>query len=79
MDNSWIGYFIPIVAIAGGITFVIFSQYFSMKRDVAQAGNSPELIAALAESHDVNTKLLARLDSIDARLGAIERTLHEVG
>jgi hypothetical protein len=78
MEYGW-AYLIPVVAIAGGITFAIFNQYFKTRRRIAETEGSPELKAALTKSNELNTKLLEGLTAVDARLGAIERTLNEVG
>ena len=72
-------YLIPIVAIIGGITYAIFNQYFKTRRHVAEAEGSPALRAALAKSNETNAALLEKLTAVDSRLGAIERTLSEVG
>jgi len=78
MENGW-AYLIPIVAIIGGITAAIFNQYFKTRRRVAETEGSPALREALVQSNDINARLLDRLNTMDARLGAIERTLSEVG
>ena len=72
-------YLIPIVAIIGGITYAIFDQYFKTRRRLAESEGSPALTEALAASNQVNAALLEKLTAMDARLGAIERTLSEVG
>lgn len=78
MENGW-AYLLPAVAIAGGITFVIFNQYFKTRRRLAETESIPELKAALTQSNELNAKLVERLTAVDTRLGAIERTLNEVG
>lgn len=78
MDSGWVVYLIPIVAIIGGITAAICSQHFSTKRKIAEAEGSPRLQAALETSAASNAELLARLGTIEARLGAIEKTLNDV-
>ncbi|KFF59616.1 hypothetical protein JF66_10025 [Cryobacterium sp. MLB-32] len=72
-------YWIPIVAIIGGITYSIFDQYFKLRRRQAEASSGGEVRAALAASNDLNTQLLTRLEGLDTRLARIERTLIEVG
>jgi len=68
-------YLIPIIAIIAGITYAIFDLYFKSKRYAFESQNSPALSAALAASNQTNASLLEKLAAIDARLGAIERTL----
>ena len=72
-------YLIPIVAIVGGITYAIFGQYFKSRRHAVSAEGSPALREALAASTASNAALLEKLTALDTRLGAIERTLNEVG
>ncbi|KGJ78573.1 hypothetical protein GY21_06510 [Cryobacterium roopkundense] len=72
-------YWIPIVAIIGGITYSIFDQYFKLRRRQADASGGVELRDALAASAALNAQLLSRLDAMDTRLASIERTLIEVG
>jgi hypothetical protein len=78
MDFDY-AYLIPIVAIIGGITYAIFDQYFKTRRRLAESDASPALTEALAASNQVNAALLEKITAMDARLGAIERTLSEVG
>jgi hypothetical protein len=78
MDNAF-AYLIPIVAIAGGITYAIFDRYYKAKRDIATAGASPEVAAALRTSNELNATLVGKLTAIETRLSAIEKTLNEVG
>lgn len=72
-------FLVPIVAIIGGITYSIFNQYFKTRRHVAEAEGSPALREALVKSNETNAALLEKLTALDSRLGAIERTLSEVG
>ncbi|WP_104139840.1 MULTISPECIES: hypothetical protein [unclassified Cryobacterium] len=78
MDYAF-AFLVPIVAIIGGITYSIFNQYFKTRRHVAEAEGSPALREALARSNEINAALLEKLTAMDSRLGAIERTLSEVG
>lgn len=77
MEYGW-AYLIPVVAIAGGITFAIFNQYFKTKRKIAETEGSPALREALERSNETNSAVLAKLNSLDARVSVIEKTLSEV-
>ncbi|MCU1508972.1 MAG: hypothetical protein JWQ12_1237 [Glaciihabitans sp.] len=77
MQYGWT-YLVPVVAVAGGITLAIFSQYFRTKRSIAEAEGSPSLREALRVSNETSAELLGKLNSVDARLSAIEKTLNEV-
>lgn len=77
MDSNWY-YLIPIVAIAGGITYAILNSYWKSKSGHAAASVNPDLAAALAENAAVNKALLEKLDSIDSRLSAVEKTLTDI-
>lgn len=77
MDTfNWV-YSIPLVAIIGGITIGIFAIYFKTKRDIA-AGPGTDAVRALQENTQINRQLLARLDSLDARIAAIEDKVSRV-
>ncbi|MGW9630995.1 hypothetical protein ACWGST_09850 [Agromyces sp. NPDC055520] len=39
---------------------------------------NPELTKAIEQSTAINEKLLAKLDTIDERLGAVEKTLKDI-
>lgn len=42
------------------------------------AGRNSKLSEALEQNTAVNEKLIARLDTIDDRLGAVEKTLNDI-
>ena len=67
---------IPVVAIAGGITYVILLAYFKSKSKWATS--SPELQAALEANTAASRAILERLDSIESRLGTVEKTLTDI-
>jgi len=71
MENLY--YLIPVVAIVGGITYAILSQYWKRR-----SNTDPRLESALEASVTANREVLARLDSIETRLGAIEKTLNDI-
>jgi len=60
---------IVIVAIAAGVIITVTNSL---------VGGKSELTAALKQNAEVNAKLLARLDGIDDRLGAVEKTLNDI-
>lgn len=75
MDFYWL---IPVVAIAGGITYAILNSYWKSGARGNAAATDPGLSAALAENAAVNKAILDKLGSIDARLGAVEKTLTDI-
>lgn len=75
MDFYWL---IPVIAVAGGITYAILNSYWKSDAHRNGATADPGLAAALAENAAVNKALLEKLDSIDARLGAVEKTLTDI-
>jgi hypothetical protein len=75
MDFYWL---IPVVAIGGGITYAILNAYWKSGAFSNAATADPGLAAALAENAAVNKALLEKLDSIDARLGTVEKTLTDI-
>lgn len=70
MEYGW-GYLIPAIAVAGGITYAILNKYWKTK---AQLG-SPALIE---QNIETNRAVLAKLDSIESRLGVVEKTLTDI-
>ncbi|MET4782612.1 hypothetical protein [Glaciihabitans sp. UYNi722] len=76
MDAGAVATLIPVVAIAGGITYAILSTYWKSKEKVA--GSSPDLRAALDANTAASRAILERLDSIEARLGTVEKTLTDI-
>ncbi|TFB51245.1 hypothetical protein [Cryobacterium tagatosivorans] len=74
--DYWV-YAIPLAAIIGGITVAIFAMYFKTKKDIAMA-TGPGATRAAEDSAEVNRQVLARLDSLDARLAAIESKVTRV-
>lgn len=77
MEYGW-AYLIPIIAIIGGITYAIFDKYFKTKRAIAEVSGSGVALKAVEENAQVNRQLLAKLDSLDARLAAVEKTLTDI-
>lgn len=75
MDFYWL---IPVVAIAGGITYAILKSYWNSAAHGNAAVTDSGLAAALAENAAVNKAILEKLGSIDARLGAVEKTLTDI-
>jgi len=76
MDFYWL---IPVVAIGGGITYAIMNSYFKSKSQMNSASPaSPELQVALEANTAASRAILERLDRIDARLGAVEKTLTDI-
>lgn len=75
MDFYWL---IPVVAIAGGITYAILNSYWKSGTRGNVAAADPGLSIALSENAAVNKAILEKLGSIDARLGAVEKTLTDI-
>ena len=73
MDTfNWV-YLIPLVGIIGGITVAIYAIYVKSKsREV-----EPDSARLAQESAAVNRLVLDRLDAIDVRLAAVEKSLRE--
>lgn len=75
MDNNLYP-LVPVVAIAGGITYAILLAYFKSK--TKWATTSPELQSALEANTAASRAILDRLDSIESRLGTVEKTLTDI-
>ncbi|MEO6944162.1 MAG: hypothetical protein ABI053_05570 [Lacisediminihabitans sp.] len=75
MDFYWL---IPVIAVAGGITYAILNSYWKSGARGNSAVIDPALTATLAENAAVNKAILEKLGSIDARLAAVEKTLTDI-
>lgn len=73
MESQW-AFLIPVVAIAGGITYAILSKYWKSKAGAAH----PAVQKTLNENLSTNQAVLAKLDSIESRLQAVEKTLTDI-
>ena len=78
MDASAIGALIPLVVIAGGIVYAILLTYWRSKEKWSRASGTVELRKALDDSTAASYAIAERLNSIDARLAVVERTLTEI-
>ena len=73
MDTfNWI-YLIPLAGIVGGITVAIYAIYVKSKSREDESGSA----RFAQESAAVNRQVLDRLDAIDVRLAAVEKSLRE--
>lgn len=71
MEYYWI---LPVVAVAGGIIYATLTSYWKSRSGSAD----PALARAIAENTAINTAVLAKLNAIDTRLGAVEKTLTDI-
>jgi hypothetical protein len=73
-----IGALIPLVVIAGAIGYAILLTYWRSKEKWSRASGAADLRKALADSTAASQAILERLDTLDARLAVVERTLTEI-
>jgi hypothetical protein len=78
MNPATLGVLIPIIAIVGGLTYVILNSYWKSKSRFAESSGTGDLRAALDANTAASKAILARLESIDARLGTVEKTLNDI-
>jgi hypothetical protein len=78
MDPAAIGVLIPVIAVAGGLTYAILASYWKSREHFAKASGTDELRSALDASTAASKAILDRLDTIDARLTAVEKTLTDI-
>lgn len=64
----WFGWIAIVAIIVGGL--ITMGKTF--------AGRNSGLATALEQNTAINEKLIERLDAIDSRLGAVEKTLTEI-
>jgi hypothetical protein len=74
MPYQTLGWILPVVAVAGGITWLTLSSYWKSK---SRTGD-PASNKALEDNTAVNKALLEKLTSIDDRLTAVEKTLNDI-
>jgi hypothetical protein len=74
MDAAALATLIPVIAVAGGLTYVILQSYWKHRAPADSAG----LQAALEANTTASKAILDRLESIDARLGTVEKTLNDI-
>lgn len=77
MESSW-AYIIPVVAIAGGLTYSTLSMYWKRKSEFAKSSGTEELRSALDASTAASVAILARLETIETRIGTVEKTLTDI-
>jgi len=70
MNFYWI---IPAVAIVGGLVYVILTSYWKSRRNADSSTQK-----AVDEHTATNKAVLDKLDSIDSRLTAVEKTLNDI-
>lgn len=66
---------VPLIAIAGGISYAIVSATEKSKVKIAEISASRSAIQAVEDSVALNKAVLAKLDALDARLSKIEEVL----
>jgi hypothetical protein len=71
-DIPWFGWIGIAFVLVWGITAVVGSLTWALKRD------NPKLAEAIAENTAVNKALLEKLGTIETRLGAVEKTLNDI-
>jgi hypothetical protein len=77
MEFGW-AYLVPAIAVAGGITYVILKSYWKSRGQIASTSGNSELRAALDASTAASRAILDRLESIETRLGTVEKTLTDI-
>ena len=73
----WFGS-VAVVAIVGGIVSSYLTNQQKTKRALAVAASGGDYKKFAEESAAVQRQLLARLDAIDGRLAAVEKTLTDI-
>jgi len=70
-EIPWFAWIAIIGALGSGVTGIFYAL---RRKDTDNA----DLAHALEQNAAVNQALLAKLETIDARLGAVERTLNDI-
>lgn len=73
----WLGAVAVVAIIAGAVNHWVTTTN-KTRRYVADAANGGDYKRLAEESAATQQKLLARLDALDSRLGAVEKTLTDI-
>jgi hypothetical protein len=73
MNYYIFGWIIPAIAVGGGLVWLILNSYWKSRR----TGDSSTQ-KAVDEHTATNKAVLDKLDSIDSRLTAVEKTLNDI-
>lgn len=69
---------IAIIGIIGGITYQIVVARANAKTRQTELGGADELREVVKANTAVSTELLSKLESLDKRLAAVEKTLNDI-
>lgn len=69
---------IAIIGIIGGITYQIVVARANAKTRQMELGGADELREVVKANTAVSTELLSKLESLDKRLAAVEKTLNDI-
>lgn len=81
-DYNWssfpaIGWIVPVVAVIGGLTWLTLSAYWKYRLRASEGGG-PNLRGALDANTEATRAVLAKLETLDQRLTAVEKTLTDI-
>lgn len=77
MFSSYVVFLIPIIAILAWGTHRVIREIYEGRARVAEAGHG-DVRQSLDESAAINKQVLAKLDSLEARLASVEKTLNDI-
>ena len=69
---------IPIVAIAGGLTYSIIKSVLQHREKMAGLDGRTDLGKTLADSAERDRRILEKLDSLETRLANVEKALNDI-
>jgi hypothetical protein len=69
-------FWVPVVAIVGGITYAVLTKYFESRVRIAEAAGIAA--AVVAEHTEMNRQVLVQLELLDGKLATVERTLTDI-
>jgi hypothetical protein len=72
-----IGWIVPVVAVIGGLTWLTLSAYWKYRQRTSEGGG-PDLRRALDANTEATRAVLAKLETLDERLSAVEKTLTDI-
>ena len=76
MGDNWTWIIVPTVAVP--IVAIIVWGILALSGAMPGMGKRSDLVTALEENAATNKALLEKLEAIDSRLGAVEKTLNDI-
>jgi hypothetical protein len=71
-------FLIPLVAIVGYFIYRIFDAHYRSKREIPTHADGTGLRRVIEDNVATSKQVLAKLESLEARIGGVEKTLNDI-